>query len=144
VIGQQLPQLHLLGVRGNRNAVAAEPGRLLVLNVFATWCPECKLEAPTLARLHAVYAAKAVNIVGIDQNESPELVLQFEHQYNWNFPVYIDDSHQTRYLLGAYFIPSTFVVDDKGRLWASVVGPVTLVQMEHAIDTGLAHLSRKV
>jgi thiol-disulfide isomerase/thioredoxin len=140
-IGQTLPTLDLLNLLGSRDTITAEPGHVLVLNVFATWCPDCIAEAPALGQLRDAYAAKPVDIIGIDQNEFPQTVLRFARDYNWSFPIYIDDSHQTQRLLGVHYIPATFVVDDRGRVWANVAGPLTLEQMEQLVQTGLSHLS---
>jgi thiol-disulfide isomerase/thioredoxin len=142
-IGQPMPQLNLLNLLGGRDTIVAEPGHVLVLNVFATWCPDCISEAPALAKLRDVYAGKPVDIIGIDQNEFPQAILQFAREYDWNFPIYIDDSHQTQRLLGVHYIPATFVVDDRGRVSGNVAGPLTLQQMEQLVNAGLAHLSRR-
>jgi thiol-disulfide isomerase/thioredoxin len=140
-IGQALPTLNLLNLLGSRDTITAEPGHVLVINVFATWCPDCIAEAPALSQLRDVYATKPVDIIGIDQDEFSETVLRFAHDNNWSFPIYIDDSHQTQRLLGVHFIPATFVVDDHGRVWGNVAGPLTLPQMEQLVQAGLSHLS---
>jgi thiol-disulfide isomerase/thioredoxin len=140
-IGEQLPAANFVSLLGTRSTISAEPGHVLVLNVFATWCPDCISEAPALAQLRNVYAHKPVDIIGIDQDEVPTTILQFAQAEGWSFPIYIDDSHQTQRKLGVHFIPATFVVDDRGRIWADVAGPLTLPEMESLVQRGLAHLS---
>ncbi len=140
-IGQQMPGVSFVDLLGNRTAVAPQKGRVLVLNVFATWCPDCNQEAPALSQLSAAYAHEPVDIVGIDQDEYPGAVLKFARTFAWNFPIYIDHEHQTQRLLGVHFIPATFVMDDRGRIWADVAGPLTLPQMRQLVQAGLSRLS---
>jgi thiol-disulfide isomerase/thioredoxin len=144
-VGQQLPAVSFSDLLGNRISVAPQKGRVLVLNVFATWCPDCNHEAPALSQVSARYAHQPVDFIGIDQDEYPAAVLQFARVYGWNFPIYIDHEHQTQRLLGVHFIPATFVMDDHGKVWANVAGPLTALQMQQLVDTGLSRLStRKV
>ena len=46
-------------------------------------------------------------------------------------------------MLGVHFIPATFVMDDRGRVWANVAGPLTLDQMRQLVQTGLSRLSTR-
>ncbi|HXW51763.1 MAG TPA: TlpA disulfide reductase family protein [Candidatus Acidoferrales bacterium] len=142
-LGEKLPAVSFVDLLGNRTNVAPQRGRVLVLNVFATWCPDCNQEAPALSQLATEYAGKPVDIIGIDQDEYPAVILAFARQYSWNFPIYIDHEHQTNSMLGVHFIPATFVMDDRGRVWANVAGPLTLAQMQQLVQTGLSRLSKR-
>lgn len=142
-LGDSLQPITFVNLLGARTTVQAEPHRVLVLNVFATWCPDCIKEAPALSKLRDAYAGKPVDIIGIDQDENPTAVLQFARTYGLNFPMYIDHEHQTEAVLGVHYIPATFVVDDSGHVWGDVAGPLTLPQMKQLVQTGLHHLSRQ-
>ncbi len=141
-LGDSVPPITFVDLLGARATVQAEPHHVLVLNVFATWCPDCIKEAPALSKLREAYAGKPVDIVGIDQDENPAAVLQFARTYGLNFPMFIDHQHQTEAVLGVHYIPATFVVDNRGLVWGDVAGPLTLPQMKQLVQTGLAHLSR--
>lgn len=140
-VGERLPPIRLVDLLGTRSTIQAEPHHVLVLNVFATWCPDCIDESPALSKLRDACAGKPVDIIGIDQDEDPATVLRFARSYGLNFPMYIDVAHQTEAVLGVHYIPATFIVDDRGFVWANVAGPLTLPQMKQLVQTGLDHLS---
>ena len=141
-LGDSLPPITFVDLLGARATIQAEPHHVLVLNVFASWCPDCIKEAPALSRLREAYAGKPVDIIGIDQDENPSAELQIPRNYGHNFPMYIDHEHQTEAVLGVHYIPATFIVDDRGLVWGNVAGPLTLPQMKQLVQTGLDHLSR--
>lgn len=142
-VGDQLPQLQVTSLSGERASIKPQHGHVLVINVFATWCPPCINETPALAQLSAAMAGKPVDIVGIDQQEYPSTVLQFAQRYRLSFPLYIDNQHVTGRKLGAYDIPRTFIVDDRGTVLANVAGPLTLDEMEQLVQGGLDHLAHR-
>jgi thiol-disulfide isomerase/thioredoxin len=135
--GTPLPDLRLTSITGVSSTIRPRPGRVLVIDVFATWCPDCITEAPVLAALSRAEAGQPVDIVGIDQEEYPITVYQFARTYGWNFPLYIDDRHLSEHVLGVHYIPATFVVDAQGIVRANVAGPLSLARLKQLIAAGL-------
>jgi len=80
----------------------------VVINVWATWCPPCVAELPSLIKLHETYGNRVHFIFLAD--DRPEKVRQFLQQKNWNIPVYYSGSKRP-FLLQSESIPATFIID---------------------------------
>jgi len=134
-VGQTFPQMDFERLDGSTAPLALAPGRVTFVNVFATWCPPCKEETPALAAFAARGAAIGVDVVGIDQEETPTQVQAFAKRYGIAYPIVIDRGRATKDVLGARIIPRTIVVDGKGVVRAIVSGPMTDDQMRRAART---------
>lgn len=132
--GQRLPAVQLVSLGGQRLSVTPQPGHVLYLNVFTTWCPECQKETPALEELRKETRAMPVDIVGVDQEEEIGTVSQFVQNYGLTYPVLIDDSGVTHSLMGVRYIPTSFIVDSRGTVRARITGAITLAQMEQAVN----------
>ncbi|MGH3413798.1 MAG: TlpA disulfide reductase family protein [Marmoricola sp.] len=105
-------------------------GKVLVVNVWGSWCPPCRAEAPTLAAVARRLKSKDVVFVGIDTRDSSRSQgLAFKRQYHVDYPsIYDPDGRSLLAFRGAIApdsIPSTMVVDRHGRVAASILGQVT-------------------
>jgi len=122
--GDRLLPFGLRSLAGDAVTLRAS-GRPQVINVFTTWCPVCRLEEPSLAALAKTLGARGVEVIGIDQQESPEQVAHFRDQFALSFPLYIDAENLTHTLLGARVIPETVYVSADGVIRWIRQGPLT-------------------
>lgn len=104
-------------------------GKVIVLNVWGSWCPPCRKEAPTLAAAARELKADGVQFVGVNtKDSSPEQGLAFERRYDVPYPSFFDPSGRTLLAfsetLNPSAIPSTVVLDEEGRVAASILGEV--------------------
>ena len=120
--GEALPALSLVALDGS--ALEIKPTRgTIVYNVFATWCPPCREETPTIARAATALRKRGIEVIGIDQGEPASAVNAFAKEFGLEYPIVVDPNHQTNSLLGARVIPETIVVRD-GIVQAIAVGPL--------------------
>ena len=104
-------------------------GQVVVLNVWASWCPPCRSEAPDLVAAARRLAADDVQFVGIDTRDSDASARSFVRDAGVPYPSIVDPDGQT--LLGfdpslsAVALPSTLVLDAQHRVAARVLGPIT-------------------
>lgn len=122
--GDRLAGIRVSSIAGTPVTLRAA-GRPEVINVFATWCPPCRMETPAFAAFAHHLEARGVAVVGIDQQEPAEAVAQFKRTFGLTYPVYIDNGTATHDLLGARMIPATLAVDAAGIILWRHLGPLT-------------------
>lgn len=127
--GDRLVPLALSSLDGNPVTVAPS-GKAEFINVFATWCPPCRMETPDVVHLANVLAARGVQFVGIDQQESPAQVQRFRNEFGMRYPVYIDETNLTHTVLGARMIPETVFVDAGGVIRWMHEGPLSAADVQ--------------
>jgi thiol-disulfide isomerase/thioredoxin len=112
---------------GNRHTLADFRGKLILLNLWATWCPPCREEMPSLARLQAKLGGSDFTVVAlsIDAGESAlSKVRQFYQETGIkNLPIYIDSAGMAANDLGAVGLPTTLLLDRDGQEIGRTVGP---------------------
>ncbi len=113
-------------------------GKVVVLNVWGSWCPPCRKEARLLGSAARTLAKEDVAFVGVNTKDSrPEQGLAFERRYDVPYPSFFDPAGRTLLAfhgtLNPSAIPSTVVLDQQGRVAASILGEVpsekTLVEL---------------
>jgi thiol-disulfide isomerase/thioredoxin len=135
--GDRGPALDLAGttLAGSRWSVAAARGKVVVLNVWGSWCAPCVAETPDLQKAWAAYSAsgKPVQFMGINYRDpSPQTALAFLRANKVTYPSLADDGGRTILALRgkAANTPTTLVLDTKGRLAARVAGQVSRATLD--------------
>lgn len=122
--GRLAPDFALPDLDGGDVSLAAMHGKVVLLNFWATWCPSCRSEMPSLEKLYQnfrSYRDFALLTVSIDQRGKPA-VTQFMATSGYDFPVLLDASNATSTAYGVRGIPSTFVIGRDGQIIWNVVG----------------------
>ncbi len=113
---KQAPAFQLREIDGKGYSSTEFNGKVVLLNFWATWCPPCVEELPSLNRLQQRYMNKDLEIVSIDFRESPEEMRSFLQQTPVDFPVLLDTDGRTSLAWGVFSFPSSFIIDRKGRI----------------------------
>jgi thiol-disulfide isomerase/thioredoxin len=116
-------------LQGDDLSLKEYAGKVVVLNVWGSWCPPCRKEARILASAARTLAKDDVAFVGVNTKDSSrDLGLAFERRFDVPYPSFFDPSGRTllafRGTLNPSAIPSTVVLDQKGRVAASILGEV--------------------
>jgi cytochrome c biogenesis protein CcmG/thiol:disulfide interchange protein DsbE len=117
---QDLP---VLGSDGT-GSLADHQGKVVVLNVWASWCPPCVSEMPLLQRTHDRIAPQGGVVLGIDTQDATEDALRFLREKAISFPSLRDRDREYGRELGVSGYPETFLIDRQGRIAAAKRGPV--------------------
>lgn len=127
---------------GGEVSLAELRGKVVVLNVWGSWCPPCRAEAPTLQRVAADMRPQGVRFLGINVRDNDDAALAFEREYDISYPSLVDRDNSAllrfRDTLPPTAIPSTLVIDRQGRVAARALGPVTEQRLRGMVDAVLA------
>ena len=131
--GQPAPDWQLAGFDGKPIKLSDFKGKVVVLNFWATWCPPCRKEIPTLVALQKDYSAQGVVVVGVSLDQGGSAVVQsFASKMAIEYPIAIGNEELAA-AYGVQAIPTTFIIDRAGN----VIG-------EHQGDTGRAALEADI
>ena len=109
------------GVWGD--AAALNGGTLIVLDLFATWCPPCQQETPILRSLDRDYRSRGLRIVGVSVSETPEIVAAYAQRYSLGYPLLVDADGALFRAAQAGGLPTKILLDANGRVLAVLPRP---------------------
>ncbi|HZV27661.1 MAG TPA: TlpA disulfide reductase family protein [Acidothermaceae bacterium] len=112
-------------------------GKVVVLNVWASWCGPCREESPMLGATAKVYAAQGVVFVGIDEADTTSAGRAFASSVGMTYPSFVDPAGallSKLKMLPQMGIPSTLMLDVHGRIAARVIGPTTAAELKQVLD----------
>ena len=141
LIDKPMPQFSLPPIIGRDDGLATTDlkGKVAMVNVFASWCPPCRVEHPILMRL----AEEGVEIYGINYKDKPRDALAFLAKYGDPYPrVGADAEGRASIEWGVYGYPETFVVDRSGAIRYKHIGPIMPRDLENTIRPILEKLKR--
>ncbi|MGA6988680.1 MAG: TlpA disulfide reductase family protein [Terriglobales bacterium] len=99
-------------------------GQVVVLNFWATWCPPCVEETPSLVQMQARFKNKGVVVLAVSIDEDEAEYHKFLNQYHVNMVTVRDESQKTARLYGTFGWPETYVIDRNGIIRRKFIGPV--------------------
>jgi thiol-disulfide isomerase/thioredoxin len=126
---------------GQKTRLADYSGKVLVVDLWATWCGPCVQEVPHLIEIAKEYKGKGVEVIGLtreDQNNTPEDVKNFSKLYNINYSIgWVDDEMQAELTRERQAIPQTYIIGRDGKVLRHYVGfnPRLVPQMKAAIES---------
>jgi len=127
------PLLGLTDIHGKSRVLADYRGSVVLVNLWATWCPPCKAEMPTLQAFYEENVANGFVIVGINDGESEPVVVAFVHAYNLTFPIWLDPGFDAERVFGAISLPSSYVIDRAGVTRLMWVGAIDTRNLERFV-----------
>ncbi|MBK7899592.1 MAG: TlpA family protein disulfide reductase [Azonexus sp.] len=97
-------------------------GKLVLVNFWATYCKPCRAEMPSLDRLRTRLAPRGMEVLGVDVGEDADAVRRFTATVPVGFPLLLDPEGATMARWKAIALPTTLVIDRRGRLRARLTG----------------------
>jgi len=120
-------------LNGKDDSLAGYRGKVVLVNLWATWCTPCRAEMPALEQLYREDRSKGFIVLGIDQGESAKVAAEYARARGVSFPVLIDEAQQYGRAYAARGIPTSVLVDRNGHVVKGVDGEMTLAQMRALI-----------
>jgi len=136
--GDQAPAFRITTDSGRTLSVPDFGGKLLVLNFWASWCPPCVEETPSLSRFANEYASRGVVVLAVSVDHDPAAYRAFLDKYKPAFLTAREVSLHEQY--GTFMYPETYVIDAKGKVVLKIPEGAdwTDAKLTQAIDSLLA------
>ena len=131
-VGTSAPAFHGTDLRAERPVTLADyRGKVILLNVWATWCPPCRIEMPSMERLHKKLAGTDFRIVAVSvdgdvfypaDQQGPNEIMAFVNGMGLSFDIVQDPSGSIRQSYQITGVPESFVIDRDGVIVKKVIG----------------------
>jgi cytochrome c biogenesis protein CcmG, thiol:disulfide interchange protein DsbE len=114
--GDDAPAFTAAGIDGDSLALSSLRGGVVMLNVWATWCPPCREEMPGLQALHERYAEQGLRVLGvsIDSRGAEAAVREFVRDFGLDFTILHDPAERVSRQFRTIGVPETFLIDTAG------------------------------
>lgn len=125
-IGLPVPAYSALSLTGDTVSLADLEGKVVLLNIWATWCHPCRDEIPELQALQEKYAARGFEVVGVsvDADGADGAIREFMRDYRMTYPVWRDPGERVSAQFHTVGVPTTFLIDRSGVLRWRKTGPI--------------------
>ena len=120
--GTKVPDFELESTDGTMVRLSSFQGKVVFLNFWATWCPPCRAEMPSMQELYDQFSDKGLVMLAVDLQESKEKVTAFMLKFQLDFPAILDVSGQVGRKYGIRNIPTTYLIDPTGDVIAFAIG----------------------
>ena len=141
LLGKPAPDFDLPGLDGGHVRLSDYPGRVIVVNFWASWCVPCRDEAPRLESFAQKHAADAT-VVGIVWNDTRAAARAFRAEFGLTFPQALDRQSRTGIEYGVRGVPETYVITSDGIVMAKVVGALGPTILDELLADVLAGRTR--
>jgi thiol-disulfide isomerase/thioredoxin len=116
-VGAAMPEYGAMWLDGSKFELSGKRDKVVLLNVWATWCGPCRFEIPELQAIHDRYAAKGFEVIGVSVDESGvESVRQFVDEQKMRYPIAVDPEGKIATLLHTDVLPTSILLDRNGRI----------------------------
>ncbi|MCZ6875329.1 MAG: TlpA disulfide reductase family protein [bacterium] len=123
-VGMALTDFTLSDLQGHAVRLSDLRGQVVFINVWATWCPPCIEEMPTIQRLYDMLHERGLEVLAVSLDAlGKQVIVPFVREHQLSFPVLLDTQSMLERLYQTGGVPESFIVDKQGRLVEKIVGP---------------------
>jgi peroxiredoxin len=130
VQGEPAPDFTFKDSAGTQYSLSDFKGKVVLVNFWATWCPPCKDEMPSMEILQRRMEKSPFVILALSVDDSWAPVNRFMKENGFNLPIYEDFDKKISTLYGTHMYPETYILDKKGKVAYKVVGPTDWLSSE--------------
>jgi peroxiredoxin len=124
------PELSLNDLNGQVVRISDYRANIVLINNWATWCPPCKAEMPTLLNYYKQHAEQGFTLIGIEAGDPIEEVSSFVNRFGITFPVLLDPNNKSLIAFRNDSLPSSYVIDHDGNVILAWTGPINKDMLE--------------
>lgn len=124
-VGQAAPDFTLTALDGKSYALSELRGKVVIVNFWATWCPPCRAEMPSMEKLHRELEDEGLVMLAVNiEKDGRQTVPRFLATSPHSFPVLIDEREEVQKRYGVYKFPESFVIRKNGIIDDKVIGAI--------------------
>ncbi len=121
-VGQPAPDFTVPGFPGGEVSLGKLRGRVVLVNFWATWCPPCVEESPSLEKLAAQMRDQGVDVLGVSVDQDAAALQKFIDRFHLTFTIGRDPNQELAHRYGTFKYPETYIVDRDGRVAEKIIG----------------------
>lgn len=118
----QAPDFTIKSLEGEDVSLSSFQGKTVILNFWATWCPPCRAEMPSMQVMYEELRNEGIELVAVDLQEPERTVKKFIEENGYTFTILLDSRGSIGAQYGVRSIPTTFIIDAEGYAVAQLVG----------------------
>ena len=122
-VGEPAPDFTLVDLQGKTWTLSDLKGQVVFVNFWATWCPPCREEMPSMERLFNLMPKDKFKMLAILNRDDPALARDFVKKLGVTMPILNDQPNEVGVKYGLTGLPETFIVDKQGILREKFIGP---------------------
>ncbi len=117
------PDFTLMNMQGEPVSLSQYRGKVVILNLWATWCPPCREEMPSMEGLYQKYKDQGLVILAVSADENgKKAVSQFLQRTPYSFPILLDSDSVVQNAYGVFRFPESFIIDRNGIVIKKIIG----------------------
>jgi len=123
LVGKAAPDFSLTDMQGQQVSLSQYKGQVVVLNFWATWCPPCREEMPSMEKLYRDYKDKGLVMLAVNVEENGrKAVAGFLQRQPYSFPILLDTQSVAQNTYGVFRFPESFIIDRNGVVVEKIIG----------------------
>ena len=115
-IGKPAPDFSLPSLGGKKVSLSEFKGKAVFINFWATWCPPCKDEMPSMERVYREQKANGFEILAVSIDKGTKEVEAFRKEHGLSFPILLDPDMLVAAIYELAFVPTTYLIDRSGNV----------------------------
>ena len=124
-VGFPAPNFTFPDLNGQQVSLSDHRGKVVLVNIWATWCPPCRQEMPSMQKLYERFKGENFEILAVSiDSTGREAVAPFMRTMNLTFPALLDPRENIRPLYGVTGVPESFIIDKDGIVVEKIIGPI--------------------
>lgn len=122
-VGTPAPDFTLVNMQGERVSLSDYLGQVVVINFWATWCPPCREEKPTMEGLYQQFKDDGLVFLAVNvEADGHQVVSQYLLRQSYTFPILLDGKAEVQGLYGVFRYPESYIIDRDGTVVEHIIG----------------------